>query len=60
MSKVISLQSTNKYAGQNATFAIFCYHSDKLRDVLLEPWSIEEVSLQATAYAKQRRAKIVV
>ena len=57
MSKVISLQSTNKYAGQNATFALFCYHSDKLRDVLLEPWFIAEIGLFATEYAKQRFAK---
>ena len=35
MSKVISSQSTTKYAGQNATFAIFCYHSIELREVLL-------------------------
>ena len=57
MSKVISLQSITKYAGQNATFAIFCCHSIELRDVLLEPWFIEEVSLQATEYTKQRCAK---
>jgi len=57
MSKVISLQSTTKYAGQNATFAIFCYHSIELRDDLLEPWFIEEVSLQTTEFAKQRHAK---
>jgi hypothetical protein len=57
MSKVISLQSTTKYAGQNATFAIFCYHSIELRDDLLEPWFIEEVSLQATEFVKQRHAK---
>ena len=58
MSKVISSQSTTMYAGQNATFAIFCYHSIELRDDLLEPWFIEEVSLQATEFAKQRHAKI--
>ena len=57
MSKVISSQSTTKYAGQNATFAIFCYHSIELREVLLEPWFIEEVSLQATEFFKQRHAK---
>jgi len=57
MSKVISLQSTNKYAGQNATFALFCYHSDELRDVLLEPWFIAEIGLFATEYVKQRFAK---
>ncbi len=53
MLKVISSQSTTKYAGQNATFAIFCYHSIELREVLLEPWFIEEVSLQATEFFKQ-------
>jgi len=37
MSKIISLQSTNKYAGQNTTFAIFCCHSDKLRKVWCKP-----------------------
>jgi hypothetical protein len=58
VSKVISSHSTTKYAGQNATFAIFCYHSIKLRENLLEPWFIEEVSLQATEFAKQRHAKI--
>jgi len=57
MSKVISLQSTTEYAGQNATFAIFCYHSIELWEVLLEPWFIEEVSLQATEFFKQRHAK---
>jgi hypothetical protein len=57
MSKVISLQSTNKYAGQNATFALFCYHSDELRDVLLELWFIAEIGLFANEYAKQRFAK---
>jgi hypothetical protein len=58
MSKMISLHSTTKYAGQNATFAIFCYHSIELRDNLLEPLFIEEVSLQATEFAKQQHAKI--
>ncbi len=57
MSKVINLQSTNKYAGKNATFALFCYHSDELRVVLLEPWFIAEIGLFATEYAKQRFAK---
>ena len=57
MSNGISLQSTTKYAGQNATFAICCYHSIELRDDLLEPWFIEEVSLQATEFAKQQHAK---
>ena len=57
MSKVISVQSTKKYAGQNATFAFFCYHSEKLWNVLLEPWFIEEVRLQATAHAKQQCVK---
>ena len=34
--KVISMQSADKYAGQNATFAMFCYKSDELWDTLLE------------------------
>jgi hypothetical protein len=36
MAKVISMQSANKYAGQNSIFAFFCYKSAELRDVL---WS---------------------
>ena len=36
---------------------IVCYHSIKLWDDLLEPWFIEEVSLQATEFVKQRHAK---
>ena len=58
MLKVISLQSTNKYAGQIDTFALFCNHSDKLRDILLEPWFIEEIGSFATEYAKQRYVNV--
>ena len=57
MAKVISMQSADKYAGQNATFAIFCYNSIELRDDLLEPWFIEEISLHATEFLKQQHAK---
>jgi hypothetical protein len=36
MAKVISKQSTDKYAGKKYIFDIFCYESAELRELLLE------------------------
>ena len=57
MAKVISMQSADKYAGQNATFAMFCYESDELRDILLENWFIENLGNIANQNAKKKYAK---
>ena len=53
MAKVISMQSADKYAGQNATFAMFCYESDELWDALLEKWFIENLGNIANQNAKK-------
>ncbi len=58
MAKVISMQSANTYAGQNANFAFFCYQSVELRDALLERWFIELLSMIANENAKIKYAKI--
>ena len=57
MAKVISMQSADKYAGQNATFVMFCYKSDKLQDALLEKWFIENLGNIANQNAKKTYAK---
>jgi hypothetical protein len=55
--KVVSTQSANKYAGQNSMFALFCYESAELRDVLLELWFIDGLSMYAKEDAKKKYAK---
>ncbi len=57
MAKVVSTQSANKYAGQNSMFALFCYESAELRDVLLEPWFIDGLSMHAKENAKNKYTK---
>ena len=58
MAKVISMQSADKYAGQNATFAMFCYESDELRDIFLENWFIENLGNIANQNAKKNMQKV--
>jgi len=41
MAQCVATNSSNKYAGQNSGFAMFCFDSTVLRDHLLEPWFIE-------------------
>ena len=57
MAKVISTRSAKKYAQQNSTFAIFRYKSADLRDLLFEPWFIEQLSTIANGNAKKKYAK---
>ncbi len=49
--------SANKYAGQNSIFALFCYKSAELQDVVLEPWFIDGLSMHAEENAKKKYAK---
>jgi hypothetical protein len=42
------------YAYQNASFALFCYESEVLRDLLLEPWFIMRLSELTTPNAKKK------
>ncbi len=53
MAKVVSMQSANKYAGQNSMFALFCYKYAELWDVLLKPWFIDGLSMHAKENAKK-------
>jgi hypothetical protein len=57
MAKVVSTQSANKYAGQNSMFALFCYESAELRNVLLELWFIDGLSMHAKENAEKKYAK---
>jgi hypothetical protein len=57
MAQCVAKQSADKYAGQNAGFAMFCYNSDELHDVLLEPWFIEGIDEIERTYDKKKYAK---
>ena len=57
MSQVMSKRSTEKYAGQNAIFAMFCFNSAELRVSLLEEWFVEKVTASRTMREKQKYAK---
>jgi hypothetical protein len=37
MGKVVAAKSAINYANQNASFALFCYESEVLRDLSLSP-----------------------
>ena len=60
MAKVISMQSADKYAGQNATFAMFCYKSDELQVALLRKWFIEILGDIVNQNAKKKMQKNAV
>ena len=57
MAQVISKRSAEKYAGQNAIFAMFCFDSAELRVSLLEEWFVENVTACQTMRKKQKYAK---
>jgi len=57
MAQVISKRSAEKYAGQNAIFAMFCFDSAELRACLLEEWFVEKVTACRTMREKQKYAK---
>ena len=57
MAKVVSVQSSNKYAGQNSIFAMFCYESAELCDALMEQWFVDKLRLITTENAKKKYAK---
>lgn len=57
MAQCVAKQSADKYAGQNAGFAMFCYTSDELRDLLLEPWFIEGIDEINRTYDRKQNAK---
>ena len=57
MAQVISKWSAEKYAGQNAIFAMFCFDSAELRVCLLEEWFVENVTTCRTMREKQKYAK---
>ena len=54
MGKVVATKSAINYAYQNASFALFCYESEVLRDLLLEPWFIMRLSELTTPTAKKK------
>ncbi len=57
MAQCVAKQSSDKYAGQNAGFAMFCFDSIELRDCLLEQWFITEISEIEQAFYRKRHAK---
>ncbi len=57
MAKVVSKQFANKYVGQNSILAIFCYESAELRELLLEPWFIQQLDKHTTETLKKKYAK---
>ena len=57
MVKVVSEGSADKYAGQNSTFALYCYKSADLCDLLLEPWFIEGLHELRTETKKKNYAR---
>ena len=57
MAKVVSVQSSNKYAGQNPIFAMFCYKSAELRDDLLEQWFVDKLRTITNENAKKKYTK---
>ncbi len=58
MAKVISKRSSEKYAGQNAIFAMFCFDSAKLRVSLLEEWFVKKVTACQALHGKKNTRKI--
>jgi len=54
MGKVVATKSAINYAYQNASFALYCYESEVLRDLLLEPWFIMRLSELTTPTAKKK------
>ena len=57
MAQVISKRSAEKYAGQNAIFAMFCFNSAGLRVSLLEEWFVEKVTTSRTMHKKRKYVK---
>jgi len=54
MGKVVATKLAINYAYQNASFALFCYESEVLRDLLLEPWFIMRLSELTMPTAKKK------
>ncbi len=54
MGKVVATKSALNYAYQNASFALFCYESEVLRDLLLEPWFILRLTELTMPTAKKK------
>ena len=57
MAQCVAKQSSGKYAGQNAGFAMYCFDSVELRNNLLEPWFIEGISDIERLADRKRYAK---
>jgi len=57
MGKVVSAQSAKNYSYQNIAFALYCYESDELRSLLLEPWFVEQLHQFSKAKEKKDYAK---
>ena len=52
MGKVVAAKLALNYAFQNALFALFCYESEVLRDLLLEPWRLMRLTELTTPIAQ--------
>jgi hypothetical protein len=59
MGKVVATKSAINYAHQNGLFALFCYESEVLRDLVLEPWFIMGLAQFATPPQKRNTCKNV-
>lgn len=57
MAQCVAKQSSGKYAGQNAGFAMYCFDSVELRNNLLEPWFVEGISDIERPADRKRYAK---
>ena len=58
MAQCVATNSSNKYAGQNSGFAMFCFDSTELRDHLLEPWFIEGMRRIEKPNNRKKYAKV--
>ena len=58
MEKVVSKQSANKSVGKNSIFAIFCYESAELCELLLELWFIQHLDEHASETLKKKMQRI--
>ena len=55
MGKVVATKSALNYAYQNASFALFCYETEELMELLLEPWFIMRLTELTSRPAAQKK-----
>ena len=56
MGKIVAKASARNYARQNTHFALYCFASDELRDLLLEPWFVTGLEECRNASAQKKYA----